>query len=122
MTFPHPSAASRAASGCMLLTRCLPRIFDGLAVMPAILGSFYWLGFETPELSSGKKRLALLGAQRLGHPRRGGKLEFKEGRYPPLDEPACCVSVWGSLLIELRVSRNEHASTPVIVIESRRVL
>ena len=64
MTFPHPSAASRAASGCMLLTRCLPRIFDGLAVMPAILGSFYWLGFETPELSSGKKRLALLGAQR----------------------------------------------------------
>jgi hypothetical protein len=33
--------------------------------MPAILGSFYWLGFETPELSSGKKRLALLGAQRF---------------------------------------------------------
>ena len=28
-------------------------------------------------------------AQRLAHPRRGGKPEFKEGRYPPLDEPAC---------------------------------
>ena len=27
--------------------------------------------------------------ERLGHPRREGKPEFKEGRYPPLDEPAC---------------------------------
>ena len=27
--------------------------------------------------------------QRLGHPRRGGKPEFKLRRCPPLDEPAC---------------------------------
>jgi len=33
--------------------------------MPATLGSFYWLGFETSGLSPDKKRLALLGAQRL---------------------------------------------------------
>ena len=32
--------------------------------MSATLGSFYWLGFETSDLSSDKKRLALLGAQR----------------------------------------------------------
>ena len=34
--------------------------------------------------------------ERIGHPRRGGKPEFKEGRYPPLDAPACshwCLSV-----------------------------
>ena len=49
-------------SGFMLFTRCPPRSFDGLAVMSAIPGSFYWLGFETPELSSGMKRLALPGA------------------------------------------------------------
>ncbi len=28
-------------------------------------------------------------AERIGHPRRERKPEFKEGRYPPLDEPAC---------------------------------
>ena len=39
-----------------------------------ILQCFSWLGF--------------LG-QRIGHPRRGGKPEFKEGRYPPLDVPSC---------------------------------
>jgi hypothetical protein len=33
--------------------------------MTATLGSFYWLGFETSGLSPDKKRLALLGAQRL---------------------------------------------------------
>jgi len=32
--------------------------------MSATLGSFYWLGFETSDLSSDKKRLAWLGAQR----------------------------------------------------------
>ena len=31
-------------------------------------------------------------AERLGHPRRECKLEFKEGRYPPLDVPSC--SLW----------------------------
>jgi hypothetical protein len=36
--------------------------------MSATLGSFYWLGFETSDLSSDKKRLAWLGAQqRLVH-------------------------------------------------------
>jgi len=63
MTFPHPSA-SKSASGFMLFTRCLPRSSNGLAVMSATLGSFYWLGFETSDLSSDKKRLAWLGAQR----------------------------------------------------------
>jgi hypothetical protein len=63
MLFPHPSA-SKAASGFMLLTRCLPRISNGLANITATLGSFYWLGFETSGLSPDKKRLALLGAQR----------------------------------------------------------
>jgi hypothetical protein len=28
----------------------------------------------------------------IGHPRRGRKPEFKEGRYPPLDEPTCCAA------------------------------
>ena len=65
MTFPHPSA-SKSASGFGLFTRCLPRSSNGLAVMSATLGSFYWLGFETSDLSSDKKRLAWLGAQRLG--------------------------------------------------------
>jgi hypothetical protein len=27
--------------------------------------------------------------ERIGHPRRAWKPEIKEGRYPPLDEPAC---------------------------------
>ena len=40
-------------------------IFNGLANTTATLGSFYWLGFETSGLSPDKKRLALLGAQRL---------------------------------------------------------
>ena len=30
-------------------------------------------------------------AERIGHPRRGGKPEFKLRRYPPLDEPACSI-------------------------------
>jgi hypothetical protein len=36
----------------------------------------------------GALRIILL-AERLGHPRREWKPEFKEGRYPPLDVPAC---------------------------------
>ena len=62
MLFPHPSA-SEAASGFMLFTRCLPRIFNGLANITATLGSSYWLGFETSGLSPDKKRLAFLGAR-----------------------------------------------------------
>ena len=62
MLFPHPSA-SKAASGVMLFTRCLPRIANGLANITATLGSFYWLGFETSGLSPDKKRLAWLGAR-----------------------------------------------------------
>jgi hypothetical protein len=56
------------ASGFMLFTRCLPRFSNGLANITATLGSFYWLGFETSDLSSDKKRLAWLGAQRLAQP------------------------------------------------------
>ena len=63
MTFPHPSAALRRASRFMLLSRCLPRGSNGLAVMSATLGSYNWLGFITYGLSPYKKRLALLGAQ-----------------------------------------------------------
>ena len=54
----------------MLFTRCLPRSSNGLAVMSATLGSFYWLGFETSGLSPDKKRLAYLGAQRFSPPDR----------------------------------------------------
>ena len=57
MLFPHPSAF-KLASGCMLLTRCLPRVSNGLANITATLGSFYWLSFETTGLSPDKKRLA----------------------------------------------------------------
>ena len=77
MLFPHPSA-SRSASGFMLLTRCLPRVSNGLANTTATLGSFYWLGFETSGLSPDKKRLAWLGAQRRAHPplSAGAKVEL----------------------------------------------
>jgi len=44
-----------------------PADFDDLANIDARLGSYYWLGFITPELSSGKKRHALHGAQRKVH-------------------------------------------------------
>jgi hypothetical protein len=52
-------------------------MFDGLANTTATLGSFYWLGFETTGLSPVKKRLAWLGAQRLG-------LAPATGSAPPL--------------------------------------
>lgn len=62
MLFPHPSA-SKTASGLMLFTRCLPRMFHGLANMSATLGNDCWLGFIITGLSPDQKRLALLGAQ-----------------------------------------------------------
>ena len=49
----------------VLVTRQPPAILDGLANIDATLGSYYWLGFITFGLSPNKKRLALLGAQRL---------------------------------------------------------
>jgi hypothetical protein len=36
--------------------------------------------------------ISVFYSERIGHPRRGGKPEFKLERYPPLDEPACSVS------------------------------
>jgi hypothetical protein len=61
----------------MLFTRCLPRLFNGLANIIATLGSFYWLGFETSGLSPDKKRLAWLGAQRqaMATPLAGASVE-----------------------------------------------
>ncbi len=56
----------------MLFTRCLPRLFNGLANIIATLGSFYWLGFKTSGLSPDKKRLAYLGAQRRAQGRLPG--------------------------------------------------
>jgi len=88
MLFPHPSA-SKTASGFMLLTRCLPRISNGLANITATLGSFYWLGFETSGLSPDKKRLAWLGAQRLSGGTGEIKLRFQEGRYRRLPLTNC---------------------------------
>jgi hypothetical protein len=39
--------------------------------------------------------LSFLG-ERLAHPRRGGKPEIKQERYPPLDEAACsAILFWG---------------------------
>ena len=64
MLFPHP-LAFLSALGFMLFTRCLPRIFNGLANITATLGSFYWLGFETSGLSPDNKRFALLSPQQL---------------------------------------------------------
>jgi hypothetical protein len=55
--FPRPSA-SKAASGFLLFTRFLPRLFIGLADTTATPGGFHWLGFETTGLSPDKKRLA----------------------------------------------------------------
>jgi hypothetical protein len=50
----------------VLVTRRPSAIFNDLADINATLGSYYWLGFITSGLSPGKKRLALLGAQRSG--------------------------------------------------------
>ena len=68
-----------SASGFKLLTRCLPRVSNGLANTTATLGSFYWLGFETSGLSPDKKRLAWLGAQRKAHPPLGARAEVYYG-------------------------------------------
>jgi hypothetical protein len=62
MLFPHPLAS---ASGNKFGDAVSSANFDGSANMTATLGSFYWLGFKTTGLSPDKKRLALLGAQRL---------------------------------------------------------
>jgi hypothetical protein len=59
-----PSFGIQAASGFMLFTRCLPRMFHGLSNMSATLGNGCWLGFVITGLSPDKKRLASLGAQR----------------------------------------------------------
>ena len=61
--FPILKQASQPVFGFSLVTRCLPRISNGLADISATLGSFYWLGFETSGQSPDKKRLAWLGAQ-----------------------------------------------------------
>jgi len=52
------------------------------------------------------KSLDTFSDERIGHPRRGGKPEFKEGRCPPLDEPACCAScLWCWLLTARKTIR-----------------
>jgi hypothetical protein len=53
--FPHPLAS---ASGIVFDDAVSSANFDGLANTTATLGSFYWLGFETTDLSPDKKRLA----------------------------------------------------------------
>ncbi|MFT4637870.1 MAG: hypothetical protein ACI8T1_001184 [Verrucomicrobiales bacterium] len=50
----------------VLVTRFPPAIVNGLADIDATLGSYSWPGFIAYGLSPYKKRLALLGAQRLG--------------------------------------------------------
>ncbi len=47
--------------------------------------------------------------ERLAHPRRGGKPEFKEGRCPPLDGASCwpssiCVHELPLALVELKLN------------------
>jgi hypothetical protein len=43
-------------------------------------------------------RSSCIFTERLAHPRRRVKPEFKQERYPPLDEPACCAIRLVSLL------------------------
>jgi hypothetical protein len=38
--------------------------------------------------------MACEAAERLAHPRRGGKPEFKLRPYPPLHVPACVCPTW----------------------------
>jgi len=60
-------------AGFVLFTRCLPRISNGLANMPATLGSSYWLGLGTHVFHH--VRSALLGSAhnvRACHPATGG--------------------------------------------------
>jgi hypothetical protein len=64
--FPHPPATT--ATGIMLFTRCLPRLFHGLADTSATLGNDCWLGFIITGLSPDQKRLAWLGAQQCYSP------------------------------------------------------
>ena len=66
MLFRHPSTAF--GFGLFVGNAVAPAIFNDLANIYATLGSYFWLGFITTGLSPDKKRLALLGAQRLSHP------------------------------------------------------
>ena len=86
MLFPHPLASAFRNKFDNAVSSAN---FDGLANITATLGSFYWLGFETSDLSSDKKRLAWLGAQRLmcWHRRilKGGCHEIEV--LTPVDQP-----------------------------------
>ena len=74
------SPCNSPVSGLLFVVKAVPSAdFNDLANIYARLGSYYWLGFITPELSSDKKRHALHGAQRLsaGNPLAGAY--FDEG-------------------------------------------
>jgi hypothetical protein len=73
--FPHPFFRISVGNAVP------PARFNGLANITATLGSFYWLGFETSGLSPDKKRLALLGAQRLSSGGGGVESEFNQAAY-----------------------------------------
>ena len=60
-----PSDSRLSGFGLCVGNAVAPAIFNGLAGINATLASCYWLGFTTSGLSPDKKRLALLGAQRL---------------------------------------------------------
>jgi len=63
MSFRHPFASQ--GSRLFVGNAVAPAMFNGFANINATLGSYFWLGFITTGLSPDKKRLALLGAQRL---------------------------------------------------------
>jgi len=68
MQFRHPDLTpfrERLPVFTVLFCGDPPHVFNDLARMYATLGSSYWLGFRTSGLPPDKKRLALLGAQRL---------------------------------------------------------
>ncbi len=54
---PQRPPLGQPVFGFAVVTRCLPRLFNRLADIPATLGSFYLPGLETSELSPDKKRL-----------------------------------------------------------------
>jgi hypothetical protein len=55
--------------------------------------------------------------ERIGHPRRGRKLEFKEGRYPPLDVPACSLISFSMSHAEMRLPSRREKYHPSSLIE-----
>jgi len=75
MLFRHPSAA--VDFRLFVGNAVAPAIFNDLANIYATLGSYFWLGFITTGLSPDKKRLALLGAQRLKHGIRKWERDFE---------------------------------------------